>query len=59
VPVNFDASESVPIVAELAKLIKLTGKHGPTTVAKHQNEPERRHLSVYMSWNADGELKIH
>jgi hypothetical protein len=58
VSLQFDAPEGVPIVAELAKLIKLSGRDGPTTVAKFQSDPNRQQLSVYMSWNANGELEI-
>ncbi len=57
-PLESDAPEGVPIVAELAKLIKLSGKNGPTTVAKFQSDMDRQQLSVYMSWNANGELEI-
>lgn len=57
-PLESDAPEVVPIVAELAKLIKLSGKNGPTTVAKFQSDMDRQQLSVYMSWNANGELEI-
>ena len=57
-PLESDAPEDVPIVAELAKLIKLSGKNGPTTVAKFQSDMDRQQLSVYMSWNANGELEI-
>ena len=57
-PLESYAPEGVPIVAELAKLIKLSGKNGPTTVAKFQSDMDRQQLSVYMSWNANGELEI-
>ena len=57
-PLESDAPEGVPIVAELAKLIKLSGKNGPTTVAKFQSDVDRQQLSVYMSWTANGELEI-
>ena len=55
---QFDVPEGVPIVAELAKLIKLSGRNGPTTVAKFQSDTDRQQLSVYMSWDANGELEI-
>jgi hypothetical protein len=58
VSLQFDVPEGVPIVAELAKLIKLSGRNGPTTVAKFQSDTDRQQLSVYMSWDANGELEI-
>jgi len=58
VPCELDTSENVPIISELAKLIKLTGRRGPTTVAKFKSDVDRQQLSAYMSWDANGELEI-
>lgn len=51
-------SENVPIVRELEKLIKLNGGSGPTTLAKFKTDTERHRLSLFMSWDANGELRI-
>jgi hypothetical protein len=51
-------SENVPIVRELEKLIKLNGGSGPTTLAKFNASTERHGLSLFMSWDANGELRI-
>lgn len=51
------ADGSVPIVQQMEKLIKLTGR-GPTTVAKFQADVDRQRLSAYMSWDKNGELEV-
>jgi len=48
----------VPIVVQLAKLIKLNSGVNPTTVAKFQANVDRHRLSTYMSWDKNGELEI-
>jgi len=48
----------VPIVVQLAKLIKLNSGVNPTTVAKFQANVDRHRLSTYMSWDKNGELDI-
>lgn len=48
----------VPIVLQLAKLIKLNSGADPTTVAKFQASSDRHRLPTYMSWDKNGELDI-
>lgn len=54
---NITTDECVPIVQQMEKLIKLNGR-GPTTVAKFQADGDRQRLSVYMSWDKNGELEV-
>lgn len=51
-------ADDVPIIRELAKLIKLNGESGPTTLAKFNSGTNCHRLSLYMSWDNNGELKI-
>lgn len=56
--IDVPGADDVPIVRELAKLIKLNGGNGPTTLAKFSSGTDRHRLSSYMSWDTNGELKI-
>jgi hypothetical protein len=58
VPTELDVISGVPIVDELAKLIKLSGKGSPTTVEKFRSDADRQRMTVYMSWDSNGELQI-
>lgn len=56
--IDVPGADDVPIVRELAKLIKLNGESGPTTLAKFNSGTHCHRLSLYMSWDNNGELKI-
>lgn len=56
--IELDALSGVPIVDELAKLIRLSGKGSPTTVENFRADADRQRFTVYMSWDANGELRI-
>ncbi len=57
-PIELDVLSGVPIVDELAKLIKLSGRGSATTVEKFRSDADRQRMTVYMSWDSNGELQI-